>query len=582
MIDIPNDAPLDEGQRKQLDAVLGELNADQLSWLGSFVSGQFSATGSAEALTVLYGTESGNCEELASQLSKQAKQKGYKPRLLNMADASLADLEGCAKLLVVVSTWGDGEPPETAEPFYKELMSAEVALKDTAFSVCALGDTSYDLFCQTGKDVDARLEKLGAQRVVARVDCDVDYDESFSAWNQLVWTEFGSSSAVSHPVPSGEVKQTEYGKKNPYPAEVIENLLLSGSRSAKETYHIELSLDGSGLQYEPGDVLAVVPRNAEDVVAELLAAGGLDGDAVVDLKGVGELSLVNALTNQLDITGLSRKVATAWQEISGSEELVDILSSDSKEKFIEWSHGRQIVDLLESFPAKELVAQQFVDILRKLPVRLYSIASSFKVHPGEVHLTVAAVRYETHGKQRKGVASTCLADDAPKGSKVSVYTHINKNFRLPEDSNTPLIMVGPGTGIAPFRAFVEQRAAEETSGESWLFFGDQHYNEDFLYQLEWQDYLKNGHLSRLDVAFSRDQPEKVYVQDKLSEHAADVWAWLEKGAHFYVCGDASRMAKDVHQTLLDIVANGGGMSAAEAEDYVAALKKEKRYQRDVY
>lgn len=582
MINLPNDAPLNEEQRKQLDAVLGGLKTDQLSWLGNYVSAQFSATGSAEALTVLYGTESGNCEELASQLSKQAKQKGYKPRLLNMADASLADLEGCAKLLVVVSTWGDGEPPETAELFYKELMSAEVVLKDTAFSVCALGDTSYDLFCQTGKDVDARLEKLGAQRVVARVDCDVDYEEAFLAWTQLVWTEFGANATVSDLTTSDQAQQAEYGKKNPYPAEVIENLLLSGSRSAKETYHIELSLDGSGLDYAPGDVLAVVPRNAQDVVAEILAAGGLDGDALVELKDVGQISLANALTEKLDITGLSRKVATAWQEMSGSAELADLLSPESKEKFIAWSDGRQIVDLLELFPAGELTPQQFVDILRKLPVRLYSIASSYKVHPGEVHLTVAAVRYETHGKKRKGVASTCLADDAPKGSKVSVYTHINKNFRLPEDSNTPVIMVGPGTGIAPFRAFVEQRAAEEASGESWLFFGDQHYNEDFLYQLEWQDYLKNGHLSRLDVAFSRDQPEKVYVQDKLSEHAADVWAWLEKGAHFYVCGDASRMAKDVHQTLLDIIANEGGMSAAQAEDYVAALKKEKRYQRDVY
>ena len=582
MIDIPNDAPLDDAQRKQLGVALGALSEEQLAWVGSFVSGQGASSKSEQSLTVLYGTESGNCEELASQLCNQAKQKGYKPRLLNMADASLSDLGESAQLLVVVSTWGEGDPPESAEPFYKELMNGDAALKGTRFSVCALGDTGYDQFCQTGKEIDARLENLGAERVVDRVDCDVDFDEAFAAWAQLVWSKLGVNTAVSAVVTTDQPEQSAYGKKNPFPAEVLQNQLLSGARSAKETYHIELSLDGSGLNYEPGDVLAVIARNADDVVAEVLAASGLDGTAMVELKGVGETSLLSALSSQLDITALSRKVATAWQALSGSEELAGLLLPESKEKFIEWSQGRQIVDLLESFPAAKLAPQQFVDMLRKLPVRLYSIASSATVHPGEVHLTVAAVRYEAHGKKRKGVASTCLADDAPKGSKVSVYTHINKNFRLPEENNTPVIMVGPGTGIAPFRAFVEQRSAEQSKGESWLFFGDQHYNEDFLYQLEWQDYLKNGHLSRLDVAFSRDQPEKVYVQHKLSEHASDVWAWLEKGAHFYVCGDASRMAKDVHQTLLDIVASQGAMSAERAEQYVAALKKDKRYQRDVY
>lgn len=258
------------------------------------------------------------------------------------------------------------------------------------------------------------------------------------------------------------------------------------------------------------------------------------------------------------------------------------MAPESKEKFKEWSYGRQIIDLLELYPAKTLKPQQLVDILRKLPVRLYSIASSFKAHPGEVHMTVAAVRYNAHDKTRKGVASTFLADDAPIGSKVSVYTHQNKNFRLPDSNDTPIIMVGPGTGIAPFRAFIEERSAAQAQGNSWLFFGDQHYNEDFLYQLEWQEHLKSGALSRIDVAFSRDQPEKVYVQDKLAEHAKDIWQWLQNGAHFYVCGDATYMAKDVNQTLIDIVASQGGMSQEEAEAYVAALKKDKRYQRDVY
>ncbi|MBT8044923.1 MAG: sulfite reductase [NADPH] flavoprotein alpha-component, partial [Verrucomicrobiae bacterium] len=329
-------------------------------------------------------------------------------------------------------------------------------------------------------------------------------------------------------------------------------------------------------------VLAVLPRNAEDVVEAILKATGLDGAAEVDVKGVGRIPLSIALVADLDITGLSRKVCNGWLELSGSEELANLLSDTSKSAYKDWAEGRQIIDLIEEYPAREIEAQQLVDILRKLPLRLYSIASSAAAHPGEVHLTVAVVRYETHDKTRKGVASTFLADDAPVGTKVSVYIHKNKNFRLPENANTPVIMVGPGTGIAPFRAFVEERVATQSGGDSWLFFGDQHYNEDFLYQLEWQEYLKSGVLSRLDVAFSRDQPEKVYVQDKMREGAAELWHWLEKGAHFYVCGNASHMAKSVHEALLEIVANEGGKSPEEAAEYVTSMKKDKRYQRDVY
>lgn len=593
MIQFPDHAPLNEEQKRQLASSLGSLNPEQRFWVSGFLAG--SGTGSAQVsvvspgagavsqkLTILYGTESGNSEGLASQLVTQAKQNGYRPSLLNMADASPASLQDVGRLLVVVSTWGDGEPPESAEAFYNALMKEEVPLDGVDFSVCALGDTSYDQFCQTGKEVDARLEKLGARRVVERVDCDVDYDEAFKGWTKLVWAEFGAGTSVSDGAAAPQTGQQVYDRNNPFPAEVIENQLLSGSRSAKETYHIELSLQGSGLAYEPGDVLGVMARNAEDVVSGLIKAGGLDPDALVEVKGEGQMSLTAALSTHLDITGLSRKVASSWQEISGSEDLAALLAPEAKDQFKDWSEGRQIVDLLELYPAPAMQPQQLVDILRKLPVRLYSIASSLSVHPGEVHLTVAAVRYQTHGKDRKGVASTFLADDAPKGSKVSVYTHHNKNFRLPESGDTAIIMVGPGTGIAPFRAFIEERAAQKAKGESWLFFGDQRYNEDFLYQLEWQEHLKNGDLSRIDVAFSRDQPHKVYVQHKLAEHAGDIWNWLQKGAHFYVCGDASRMAKDVHQALLDIVASEGQMSNQEAENYVNNLKKDKRYQRDVY
>jgi sulfite reductase (NADPH) flavoprotein alpha-component len=590
MISFPDNAPLGDDQKKQLSSVIAGLSSEQRAWVSGYLAGSNSqaqekapaTTSASQPVTVLYGTESGNSEALAGQLAKQAKQKGYKPQLLNMSDATLANVKDAQRLLVVVSTWGDGEPPESSEAFYNELMEADIALDGVEFSVCALGDTSYDLFCQTGKDLDARLEKLGAKRLVDRVDCDLEFDEPFSNWSQSIWSELGAAEVVAAPSSLSQTQAPVFNKKNPFPAEVIENQLLSGSRSAKETYHVELSLEGSGFDYQPGDVLGVIPRNSEDIVEAFINVAGLDGNTEIKHHVIGQMPLAKALTTELDITGLSRKVAASWQQICGSKKLAELLAPDAKEKFKEWSFGRQIIDLLESYPAKALEAQQLVDILRKLPVRLYSIASSFNAHPGEVHLTVAAVRYNTHDKNRKGVASTFLADDAPKGAKVSVYTHHNKNFRLPENNETPIIMVGPGTGIAPFRAFIEERSAAQAAGESWLFFGDQHYNEDFLYQLEWQDQLKNGALSRIDVAFSRDQPEKVYVQHKLAEHANDIWQWLQKGAHFYVCGDATYMAKDVHQTLLEIVASKGEMSSEEAEAYVAALKKDKRYQRDVY
>lgn len=587
MINFPAHSPLSPEQQSQLSGVVSSFNPQQIAWLGGFLSGLHSNTVAAPVadrkLTVLYGTESGNSEELAEQIFKAAKKKGFKSNIVNMSETTPEALADAGTLLVVVSTWGDGDPPEAAEEFHKAFMASEVSLSGVDFSVCALGDTSYDQFCETGKQIDTQLERLGAKRITDRVDCDVDYDESFQQWSDGVWKQLGDAAAAPAGVadftaPAAQV----YDKKNPFPAEVVDNQLLSGDCSAKETIHVELSLEGSGFEYQPGDVLAVIPKNAKDIVDAVLKATGIAADASVEVKAVGARKFIDALTEDLDITGISRKIVSAWQTISGSDELAKLLDDAAKSEFKEWAYGREIIDLLEEYPAKDFTAQQFVDILRKLPPRLYSIASSPKAHPGEVHLTVAAVRYDAHGKSRKGVASTYLADDVKKGSPVAVYVHHNKNFRLPESGDTPIIMVGPGTGIAPFRAFVEDRAESEAKGESWLFFGDQKYNEDFLYQLEWQDHLKEGNLSRLDLAFSRDQPEKVYVQHKMLENAPELWAWLEKGAHFYVCGDASRMAKDVHDALLEIVATEGGKSPEEADQYLAALKKDKRYQRDVY
>lgn len=577
--------------------MLESLNGGQRLWLSGFLAGlggsaaaapvQPAAAGvSAAPLTILYGSESGNSEALADKSAKEARKRGFKPVVRNMADTPVASLAEAANLLVIVSTWGDGEPPEAAAGFYRELMNGAPALSGTRFGVCALGDTSYEKFCQTGKDIDARLEALGASRVIARQDCDVDYEEAHAAWLAAALDALAPAGAAAAAVAVSGVAvapaEVLFDKRNPFPAEVLANHVLNGEHSQKETRHIELSLEGSGMRYVAGDALAVVPVNAQDVVEDLLAAAGLGGGEEVEVKGVGRRKLADALREDYDITGLSRAVLTKYQELAGAAKLATLLAEDGKAALKEYLWGRQIVDALAEFPVPGLTAQQLVGIFRKLPPRLYSIASSLHAHPDEVHLTVAAVRYHSHGRARKGVASTFLADAATPGRQVRVYTHENKNFRLPTDTAAPIIMVGPGTGVAPFRAFVEERAALGHTGRNWLFFGEQRYNEDFLYQLEWQEHLKSGALSRLDVAFSRDQPEKVYVQQRLRERGAEVFRWLEEGASFYVCGDAERMAVDVHQALLEVVASHGGMDLAGAEGYVEALRKQKRYQRDVY
>lgn len=581
---IPQHAPFDSQQRGLLSSLLPTLSAEQKAWLSGFLASAPAVATSvaAKKLAVLYGTESGNSESLADKTVKAAKKKGIKASLHNMADLAPKELAKFDNIAVIVSTWGDGEPPEALEGFHTSFMQESIDLKGTSFTVCALGDTSYDKFCQTGKEIDQRLEDFGAQRLLKRQDCDVDFDAAYSAWAEQLFDLLGSSAEAAAEPAVTAVPAVDYGRSNPFPAEVIDNVLINGEGSAKETIHLELSLEGSGFDYEAGDALAVVPVNCQQVVENILQVSGFKADQEIEIKAVGKLPLKEALQTKLDITGLSRSVAKKYQALAQNAKLADIVSDEKKAEFKDWAWGREIVDLLELFPLAEHSAQDFVGILRKLPPRLYSIASSPKAHPGEVHLTVAAVRYQGHGKERKGVASTYIADEAKAGEQVQVYVHKNKNFRLPEDTNKPVIMVGPGTGIAPFRAFIEERAETAAKGDTWLFFGDQRYTYDFLYQLELQDHIKNGDLTKLDVAFSRDQPEKVYVQDKMQQNAAEIYKWLEAGAYFYVCGDAQRMAKDVHQTLIDIIASEGGLSSDEATAYVDALKKQKRYQRDVY
>lgn len=594
---VPNTAPLAPEQAASLNSLLKGLQADQLLWIEGFISGlragsgvgssEVAAPSEAPALTVLYGTESGNSESLADLTVKAANTIGFKAKAVNMADIKVAKLRDIENLLVIVSTWGEGDPPETATDFYQDLMAENAPkLVNTRFSVLGLGDTSYEEFCKMGKDFDARLEALGARRIYERVDCDVDYDDDFDKWHKGA---LGALEAESRPaanatlaVPAATTADpVKYSRKNPYASELLERVLLNGEGSAKETMHLEFNLEGSGLIYEAGDALAVVPHNAEDVVEDFIQTSKLDPESPVLIKDQA-YTLRQALTSQLDITSLSLPVIKRYNEIAQDAKLEKLLNPDKKTDLQSYIYGREIIDLLHEFPAKDITAGALIGIMRKLPPRLYSIASSPKAHPGEVHLTVGVVRYDAHGRTRKGVCSTYLAERIAAGEKADVFVTPNKHFKIPAYNDTPMIMVGPGTGIAPFRAFVEERKAIGAKGKNWLFFGDQHYLTDFLYQTEWQDYLADGVLTKLDLAFSRDQKDKVYVQDRMRENSKEFYAWLEEGASFYVCGDASRMATDVDVALHDIIEKEGGLSKDDAAAYVKKLKDEKRYLRDVY
>lgn len=584
---LPETAPFGSDQIALLNRVMADTTAEQRSWLSGFLAGVQSAAGPQAAaapgasprrpLTILYATESGNAESIADEAKKRAARNGFAARLVDMAETTPEEIAEAENLLVVASTWGEGDPPERATAFYRALM-AEDAPRFTGrrFAVLALGDSSYVNFCETGRALDERLAALGGERVADRIDCDLDFEEPAGSWIEgaiarldALTGDSGTHGDVIHVDFHGAA--AAYSKRNPFPAEITEHVNLNGSRSDKETIHLELSLAGSGLTYEPGDAIGFVPRNDPEMVEAVLRAASLDGDAAHEAATVAE-----ALASVYDITTLTRPVIAALAEVTGEKRLAAL--AEEPAGYIE---GRQIVDLLEAFP-HALEAAHLGAIFRKLPPRLYSVASSRKAHPDEAHLLVSAVRYATHGRDRTGVASCMVAERLRAGGTVPVYVKPNKYFRLPEDPGRPVIMVGPGTGVAPFRGFLQERRATGDRGRNWLVFGDRSYTHDFLYQLDWQDFRKDGLLDRIDVAFSRDRPEKVYVQHRLWEQRAALFAWLEEGAHFYVCGDEKRMAKDVDATLHKVVAEAGGMAEDRASDYVTALKQAGRYQRDVY
>lgn len=608
-------SPLNREQAEQLNRLVQNLRGDQLTWISGYLAG-LSAAGHPAAnetpvpasapagapaptttpeITILFGSETGNSEEVARQAHARAEARGFKARVEDMLDFKKAQLKKATHLMVVCATHGEGEPPVPAEELH-ELVSGRKApkLQGAKFSVLALGDTSYEHFCQAGRDFDAYLEKMGGERIHPRVDCDVDYEEPAEQWIEAVLDAFGADLDVSAPAAHATVTPINasvstasaapspvYSKKSPFPAELVDNVVLNGRGSAKEVRHIELSLEGSGLEHEPGDSLGVVPTNDLGVVAELIDVLKVSGeDPVTGLDG--EVALKDALTHAYEITTLTRPFVEKYAHLADSRELHALLEPDRRKDLMDYMEGREVVDLVEQYPIDGITAEDFVRMLRRMPPRLYSIASSYKANPDEVALTVAAVRYYSFGRSRKGVASTYLADRVGDEDTVLVYIDRNKHFKLPEDPNTPIIMVGPGTGVAPFRAFLEEREDLGAEGRNWLFFGAQHFLTDFLYQRDWLRWRRDGLLDRIDVAFSRDRQEKTYVQHRMLENARDIYAWLEEGAQFYVCGDADRMAHDVHSALTDIVREQGGRSAEDAVAYVKQLQKDKRYQRDVY
>ena len=595
---IPSSAPFTPEQRAWLNGYLAGLFADaNLGEPGATSRSPSAPAKPADPLLVLYGSQSGSAEGLAKKFAKEAATKGFAPRVMELNAAAKLDLTQEARAVIITSTWGDGEPPDNATEFWSHI-SAEAApkLANLNYSVLALGDKNYSEFCGAGKKFDERLETLGAKRIHPRVDCDLDYEALAKGWMDSVWpaliaTSTGSESVASEPAnsPNGPspaadspIASTTYSRTNPFPARLITNRKLTGVDSGKDTRHFEISLQDSGLTYEVGDALGVMPQNCPALVDEIIRALGCDGEEGVTEPSGKETSLRSALLRNYQITKPGSSLLQLIADKAGDEELKSLLEPSRKADLDKFLYGREVIDVLLRCGAAKFAPKEFVGLLAKLQPRLYSISSSPKAHPGEVHLTIAAVRYESHGRARKGVCSTFLADRVEADTPVPVFVQTSHGFRIPADGSKPIIMIGPGTGIAPFRAFLEERRAIGATGKNWLFFGDQKAASDFLYREQLEGMLAEGLLTRLDTAFSRDQAEKIYVQTRMLEQAAELWRWLEDGAHLYVCGDAKRMAKDVDAALHEIIQNAGGKTADEAKAYVAKLKSDKRYQRDVY
>jgi sulfite reductase (NADPH) flavoprotein alpha-component len=590
-------AGLNENQWSQINQATAALNPQQLTWLSGYLAGlaqnvqpnvpiqQDSIP--AKFLTILYGSQTGNAKSVAQEFKAKLDAINIPAKIVSMADYKLKQLKVESHVVVIVSTHGIGEAPDDAVSLHSFIAGKKAPkLNHLNFAVLGLGDTSYEFFCQTAKDFDKRLQDLGATRITDRVDCDVDYDSEVAAWFETIIHQVkdelsaisARSIAPSLDIGKSTQAKSQYTKKAPYTATLLESLKITGRDSVKDIRHIEISLEDSGIQYRPGDSLGVWFKNDVSLVDELITMLGLESDVSINWSG-DVLSFNDVLVNKVELTQSYPTFANKYAEYANNVELNALL--DDKSILREYLSQRQIIDVVRQFPAK-VEAQQFIDTLRSMTPRLYSIASSQAEVEDEVHLTVALVEYDAHGHSHQGGASGFLSTRLDEGGEVNVFVETNDNFRLPDDGNTPVIMIGPGTGIAPFRAFMQQREAEEASGENWLFFGNPNYTQDFLYQTEWQRFVKDGVVNKISLAFSRDQEQKVYVQHRMLEQGAELYQWLEQGAYLYVCGDANHMAKDVQDALVQIVIEHGAKSEEQAEQYISDLRRAKRYQKDVY
>ncbi|MDE9344620.1 NADPH-dependent assimilatory sulfite reductase flavoprotein subunit [Klebsiella variicola] len=588
--------PLNPEQLARLQAATTDFTPTQLAWVSGYFWGVLNQqSGAAVAvpaqaaevpsITLISASQTGNARRVAEALRDDLLAAKLNVKLVNAGDYKFKQIAAEKLLVVVTSTQGEGEPPEEAVALHKFLFSKKAPKLDgTAFAVFGLGDTSYEFFCQSGKDFDSKLAELGAERLLDRVDADVEYQTAAAEWRARVVEVLKARAPVAAPAQlatSGAVNDihtSPYTKEAPLSATLSVNQKITGRDSEKEVRHIEIDLGDSGLRYQPGDALGVWYQNDPQLVKELVELLWLKGDEPVTVDGK-TLPLAEALEWHFELTVNTATIVENYATLTRSESLLPLVGD--KAQLQQYAAATPIVDMVRFSPA-QLDAEALIGLLRPLTPRLYSIASSQAEVESEVHVTVGVVRYEIEGRARAGGASSFLADRVEEDGEVRVFIEHNDNFRLPANPETPVIMIGPGTGIAPFRAFMQQRAADGAQGKNWLFFGNPHFTEDFLYQVEWQSYVKEGLLTRIDLAWSRDQQQKVYVQDKLREQGAELWRWINDGAHIYVCGDANRMAKDVEHTLLEVIAEYGAMDAEAADEFLSELRVERRYQRDVY
>jgi sulfite reductase (NADPH) flavoprotein alpha-component len=599
-------SPLTIEQLEQFTQLTGSFSKEQLLWASGYLAGLSAqhatpdtklqtvvkAPATQNTLTILYGSRTGNGEGLAKKAKKLAEELHISATLKSMADYKVRDLQSEKNLLIIVSTHGEGVPPFAARELHEFIYSKRAPKLDGInYAVLALGDSGYFQFCKTGKDFDEQLEKLGAKRIVPRIACDVDFEAAAGKWLQSTIPAFATGEVpaseisqqfrmvLSNQQTKEEKEELLYSKKNPFSAPVFEKILLHGKGTKRQTLHIELSTeDAPGLTYEPGDAAGVLPVNSVDLINEVLVETGLDAGEQVLINGK-QKNLESALYRDVELSKITTDVVARYLSFAPNEKLQKL--SEDAEKFKAYLEGRDIVDLFQDYPAT-IDAINLIKILRPLQPRYYSISSSPKAFPGELHLTVGVVNYENAGRAKRGTCSTFLSELSVEDEKVPLFIESNPAFRLPQDDETPIIMVGAGTGIAPYRAFVQHRELADKRGKSWLFFGNRNFETEFLYQREWQDFLKTGALTNMDVAFSRDGDKKVYVQDRLLEKGSEVFQWLEDGAHFYICGDMKNMARHVQDTLVKIVEKEGVMSKEHAQEYVDNLEKDKRLQLDVY